>query len=208
MCGISGFELVVILAAAIIFLGPERLPDMMRTVGKVARELRKLRGDLGEVTREITRSSGVDDLKDQLKETLEVDRVRERVVGAESEIDAIRARLKRRVDIPTEGDAPSAASGGTPQIRPAAGAVANSEPLEAPSETLEAPGESLEAPQNPAPQQAPSTAKSIESPHPSTVNAPQPSSAPIPQTPIPAAPRSTVMPEEKLAAALRGEEPS
>ena len=103
MCGISGFELVVILAAAIIFLGPERLPDMMRSVGKLARELRRLRGDLGQVTREITSQVGVDDLKDTVRETLEVDRVRSRMKEAESEIDAIRARLKRPAGIEEAG---------------------------------------------------------------------------------------------------------
>jgi sec-independent protein translocase protein TatB len=133
MCGISGFELVVILAAAIIFLGPERLPDMMRTVGKVARELRKLRGDLGQVTREITQSTGVDDLKEQLKESLEVDRVRERVKGAESEIDLIRARLKRQVEIPTkDGSVDQPHEGGLPQVKPAAGTISSDESLETP----------------------------------------------------------------------------
>ncbi|MFT6397682.1 MAG: sec-independent protein translocase protein TatB [Bradymonadia bacterium] len=187
MCGISGFELVVILAAAIIFLGPERLPDMMRTVGKVARELRKLRGDLGQVTREITRSTGVDEIKDQIKETLEVDRVRERVKGAESEIDAIRARLKRQVAIPTMG-APTEQlhEGELPEVRPAAGAVANCE--------------SIEAPDSSAPATDAEPTESIEAPMPAENLEPTPV--------IPAAPRSTVMPEEKLAAALKREESS
>lgn len=103
MCGISGFELVVILAAAIIFLGPERLPDMMRAAGRLARELRRLRGDLGQVTREITGSVGVDELKNTVRDTLDVDRVRTRMQEAESEIDAIRARLKRPVGIAEAG---------------------------------------------------------------------------------------------------------
>jgi Tat protein translocase TatB subunit len=95
MCGISGFELVVILAAVIIFVGPEKLPEMMRAVGRVARELRRLRGDLGKVTREITSTVGVDDLKESVRASVDVDRVRSRMKDAESEIDAIRARLKR-----------------------------------------------------------------------------------------------------------------
>jgi Sec-independent protein translocase protein TatA len=34
------FEIVIILAIALIVLGPERLPEVMRTVGKILRELR------------------------------------------------------------------------------------------------------------------------------------------------------------------------
>ncbi len=34
------FEIVLILAIALIVIGPERLPEVMRTVGKVLRELR------------------------------------------------------------------------------------------------------------------------------------------------------------------------
>ena len=33
-------EIVVVLALALIVLGPERLPEVLRTVGKVMRELR------------------------------------------------------------------------------------------------------------------------------------------------------------------------
>ncbi|HLX04933.1 MAG TPA: twin-arginine translocase TatA/TatE family subunit [Candidatus Binatus sp.] len=34
------FEIVLILAIALIVVGPERLPEVMRTVGKLLRELR------------------------------------------------------------------------------------------------------------------------------------------------------------------------
>ncbi len=34
------FEIILILAIALIVIGPERLPEVMRTVGKVLRELR------------------------------------------------------------------------------------------------------------------------------------------------------------------------
>lgn len=36
----SLFEIVLLLAVALIVIGPERLPEVMRTVGKVLRELR------------------------------------------------------------------------------------------------------------------------------------------------------------------------
>jgi sec-independent protein translocase protein TatA len=34
------FEIALILAIALIVVGPERLPEVMRTVGKILRELR------------------------------------------------------------------------------------------------------------------------------------------------------------------------
>jgi Tat protein translocase TatB subunit len=34
------FEIVIVLAIALIVLGPERLPEVLRTVGKILRELR------------------------------------------------------------------------------------------------------------------------------------------------------------------------
>jgi Sec-independent protein translocase protein TatA len=34
------FEIAIILAIALIVVGPERLPEVMRTVGKILRELR------------------------------------------------------------------------------------------------------------------------------------------------------------------------
>ncbi|HYK64147.1 MAG TPA: twin-arginine translocase TatA/TatE family subunit [Patescibacteria group bacterium] len=34
------FEIVIILAVALIVIGPERLPEVLRTTGKILRELR------------------------------------------------------------------------------------------------------------------------------------------------------------------------
>lgn len=107
MCGISGVELLVIIVAAIIILGPDKLPELMRMAGRLARDLRRLRGDLGEVTREIRSQVKVDDLQ----KSLGVDRVRERIRDAESEIDAIRSRIKKGAkDATSTADAAAGAS--------------------------------------------------------------------------------------------------
>lgn len=37
---LNPFEIILILAVALIVLGPERLPEVMRTAGKIMRELR------------------------------------------------------------------------------------------------------------------------------------------------------------------------
>jgi sec-independent protein translocase protein TatB len=114
MCGISGFEFVVIVVAAIIILGPDKLPDMLRLAGKATRELRKWKGDLGDMTREIQRSIPVDDLRKNLSEDLQLDRARTRIKETESEIDALRARLKQRV----EAEERETVAAVTPQPRP------------------------------------------------------------------------------------------
>ena len=153
MCGISGVELLVIIVAAIIILGPDKLPELMRMAGRLARDLRRLRGDLGEVTRELRSQVNVQDLQKELTRELEVDRARERMKEAESEIDAIRSRLNKKVELPPvgedgkplrrlsgapletplpasiEGDPAEAATPDLPSVRPAAGTVAQGESL-------------------------------------------------------------------------------
>lgn len=100
MCGISGIEFLVIIVAAIIILGPEKLPDAMRLVGKLAREARRLRGNLGDVTDELRSQVNVGDIQRKLVQDLDIDRARERMKDAESEIDAIRARMNQKLQSP------------------------------------------------------------------------------------------------------------
>lgn len=123
MCGISGSEFLIIIVAAIIIMGPEKLPDLMRMAGKLARDVRRIRGDLGDVTKEIRSQVNVKDLQDQLTKELEIDRARERMREAESEVDALRARMKKKIDVGADAQA----SSGVPTIRPAAGALAQGE---------------------------------------------------------------------------------
>lgn len=56
VCGVSGIELIIIIAAAVIFLGPDKLPDLARTVGKLARELRSATDGFTQAKDEFTRS--------------------------------------------------------------------------------------------------------------------------------------------------------
>jgi TatA/E family protein of Tat protein translocase len=54
VCGVSGIELVIIVVIAVIFLGPDKLPEFARTVGKLAKDLRN-------ATQEFTQAQ--DDIK-------------------------------------------------------------------------------------------------------------------------------------------------
>ncbi|TVQ95732.1 MAG: twin-arginine translocase TatA/TatE family subunit [Deltaproteobacteria bacterium] len=46
MCGISGVELAIIVAAAIVILGPDKLPEIMRVLGRLAGQARGLMSDI------------------------------------------------------------------------------------------------------------------------------------------------------------------
>jgi sec-independent protein translocase protein TatB len=46
MGNVGGGEVLVILLVALVFLGPERLPDVARQLGKAMGEVRKLRDGL------------------------------------------------------------------------------------------------------------------------------------------------------------------
>jgi sec-independent protein translocase protein TatB len=88
----SGIELLVVLAVAVIFVGPEHLPEMFRSAGKLMREVRRMTGDIGQVTREIRSSVNIDDIRNQLKAEMAAERERFRLLSQELEIDALKAR--------------------------------------------------------------------------------------------------------------------
>ena len=90
MCGISGVELMVILVIAIGVLGPDRLPEVMRMLGRTMREVRKVAGEMSGVRDEFTRT-----VRDELNATAQT-AARRQSAGKEgqdvADIDAIRAR--------------------------------------------------------------------------------------------------------------------
>jgi Tat protein translocase TatB subunit len=57
MLNVGPLELLVVLAVALIVVGPERLPELARSVGRVIRQLR----DVQDEVRDAVSSSGVDD---------------------------------------------------------------------------------------------------------------------------------------------------
>jgi sec-independent protein translocase protein TatB len=123
MCGISGVELVVIVAVAIVIMGPERLPEMMRNLGRLMREVRRMTGDLGQVTREIQSSVSMEDMRRQIREELKGERERFRRLAEEVEIDQIKARRPTRpspagepADAPRPAAPPDAADGPPPEV--------------------------------------------------------------------------------------------
>jgi Tat protein translocase TatB subunit len=51
MFNVGPLELLVIVIVALIVVGPEKLPDLARTVGRMMRELRKIQDDLRDTIR-------------------------------------------------------------------------------------------------------------------------------------------------------------
>lgn len=110
MCGISGVELAIILAAAIIILGPEKLPEMLRGIAKLSGQIRGIAGELQDVGREVVREIPKmpdvpkdlprDFVKKALLDSPEGGaersrrRARPRDPAAEAEVDRIRARQR------------------------------------------------------------------------------------------------------------------
>jgi sec-independent protein translocase protein TatB len=56
MLNVGPLELVVVLAVALIVVGPERLPELARSVGRVLRQFREVQDEVRDMV-----SSGVDD---------------------------------------------------------------------------------------------------------------------------------------------------
>ncbi|NIS70062.1 MAG: twin-arginine translocase TatA/TatE family subunit [Proteobacteria bacterium] len=73
MFGIGMPELLVILGLALIILGPKKLPDLARGLGRAMREFRKATDEMKETLEEETRDLG--EIKDTIVE--EIDRATE-----------------------------------------------------------------------------------------------------------------------------------
>jgi Tat protein translocase TatB subunit len=74
-------QLIVILVLALIVLGPEKLPMVARTVGKVLGELRRITGDFrstieGEM-REIERETALKEMRESFPEHIHYDLTQE-----------------------------------------------------------------------------------------------------------------------------------
>jgi len=65
MFGIGMQEIILVLLIALIFLGPKRIPEIAKSLGKALREFRKASSDLRE---EIEKE--IEDTKDEIEKEL------------------------------------------------------------------------------------------------------------------------------------------
>ena len=66
MFGIGMPELLLILAVALIVIGPKKLPDLARSLGKAMGEFKRATNDLKQ---SIEQDTGIDEVRKSLKET-------------------------------------------------------------------------------------------------------------------------------------------
>lgn len=127
MFGISFNELLIVLALALIILGPDKLPELARSLGKGLGELKRATDD---VTRSVMTDAGLKETADSLKKSLKVD------------TGVSRAQLRKMFEDIEQGrpaqppggmaaKAEEAASEGQPETQEAAGADPEAKPAAA-----------------------------------------------------------------------------
>ena len=67
MCGISGFEFVIILVIALLVLGPEKIPEILRFFGGVMRQVKELSGEVTKLKSDMLSSPQIEELKKQIR---------------------------------------------------------------------------------------------------------------------------------------------
>ncbi|MFH0809788.1 MAG: Sec-independent protein translocase protein TatB [Pseudomonadota bacterium] len=70
MFGVGFNELLIILVVALIVLGPDKLPELARTLGKGLAEIKRA---TGAVTQSVVTDSGLKETTESLKKSLKVD---------------------------------------------------------------------------------------------------------------------------------------
>jgi len=84
--GMGAWEISIILIAALVIFGPDRLPEMAGKVGKQIRDLRQMSSDL---TGEFERSAGVQELRSA---------VQGEMAGVKSQVNSVTNSVKRDLD--------------------------------------------------------------------------------------------------------------
>jgi Tat protein translocase TatB subunit len=84
--GMGTWEIMIILVAALVIFGPDRLPEMAGKIGKSIRDLRQMSSDL---TSEFERTAGVQELKQAVQGEL---------TGVKSQVSSVTDSVKRDLD--------------------------------------------------------------------------------------------------------------
>ena len=132
MLNVGPLELLVVLAVALIVVGPERLPELARSVGRVLRQFREVQDEVRNMV-----SSGVDD--DIRDAAAEFRKVTSGITRATDVKGAVR-RVERSIQdatVPSSkgpGTADAGEAGGPPAGRLVGDGAADPAPSDRPSE--------------------------------------------------------------------------
>ncbi|MDP9118721.1 MAG: twin-arginine translocase TatA/TatE family subunit [Actinomycetota bacterium] len=103
MLNVGPLELLVVLAVALVVVGPERLPELARSVGRVLRQFREVQDDVRDMV-----SSGVDD---DMREAASEFRKATGSIKRATDVKGVVRRAERSI---REQTASSPGPGGTP----------------------------------------------------------------------------------------------
>lgn len=95
------FEIMIVLIVALLVIGPQRLPEVARKMGKIYRNLKKMTGDF---TKQIKEAADLDDDIEELKGTfksLNAD-VKEFSKAVNTEVDEIKESLDAETEALTK----------------------------------------------------------------------------------------------------------
>lgn len=100
--GIGGLEYLLIAAVALIVVGPERLPGLLRQLGKMIGKARRMADEFRSSFDEMARQSELDDLRKEV----EALRTNQTVVRLGDEADAAFKDIRTELHKPVDHDAP------------------------------------------------------------------------------------------------------
>lgn len=100
--GIGGLEYLLIAAVALIVVGPERLPGLLRQLGKMIGKARRMADEFRSSFDEMARQSELDDLRKEV----EALRTNQSVVRLGDEANAAFADIRTELHRPVDHDAP------------------------------------------------------------------------------------------------------
>lgn len=124
MFDLSWTEILIIGAAAIIFIGPKELPSALRTAGRLVGKARSMAREFQSNVEEMVRESELDELKKQVQKIESGDYAREleKTIDPKGEVAAALTPPDLSAPVPTETPptavAPPSASPETPPAPP------------------------------------------------------------------------------------------
>lgn len=136
MFGMGGSEILVILIVALLFLGPDKLPDAATKISKGIRDLRKQTREIQQTIENDTQIGGaIRDLKSALRGEEVRNAVRAAVAPALAEVDGAVKTLKAPVADATKvaADAKADLTGKPASADPAAGSILGPRPEATPA---------------------------------------------------------------------------